>query len=346
MAKGKYSGYSRVVAVYKPVGMTSHDVVSRCRRIFGEKRVGHGGTLDPLASGVLLVCIGPATRLNPYLTDCDKSYRMGVLFGTSTTTDDSEGEILITASVSPNCKSIDFAQSYIEGLVGDHSQVPPVYSAIKVNGQKSYAAARKGNIIDLAPREFSIYSSKLNEVTVFDPGSIVATRCSEQNPVEWDVEMAVSKGTYMRAIARDIGKELHSAAHVSFLERTRIGNIALEECVTLEELEKDFSHAVIDPLRLIGCRFAFLNEHEEKLSNGASIPAHLVSLNYPVKDDMFDAECCVSSVFPSKEEPENHELVAFLVRSKLKALYRFDKEKNVYKPQCVFAIGVERGSGI
>lgn len=136
MAKRNSSGFSRLIGINKPIGMSSHDVVNRVRRIFNERRVGHAGTLDPLASGVLLVCVGPATRLDAFLVGHGKRYKMGVTFGISTTTDDSEGEILKEIPYSEQLQESNFAHTFVHNMVGKGTQIPPVYSAIKVNGKK------------------------------------------------------------------------------------------------------------------------------------------------------------------------------------------------------------------
>ena len=177
--------------------MTSHDVVNRCRRIFGEKRVGHTGTLDPLASGVLPICIGPATRLGAYLTGHDKAYRATIAFGVGTDTDDCEGTVTRTGEAPAEAGDRSFAEQAVEQMLGPQKQMPPAYSAIKVNGKKSYEAAREGHIIELSPRDIEVYSAKLIAVR---PG------VGEQLP-EWDVEFRVSKGTYIRALARDLGPQ-------------------------------------------------------------------------------------------------------------------------------------------
>ena len=150
MKRGE-SGLSLVVGVDKPSGMTSHDVVNRCRRIFGEKRVGHTGTLDPLASGVLPICIGPATRLGAYLTGHDKAYRATIAFGVGTDTDDCEGTVTRTGEAPVEAGDRSFAEQAVEQMLGPQKQMPPAYSAIKVNGKKSYEAAREGHIIELSP---------------------------------------------------------------------------------------------------------------------------------------------------------------------------------------------------
>ena len=217
-----------VLAVDKPSGMTSHDVVSRARRIFGEKRIGHTGTLDPLASGVLPLCVGPATRLDQFLTGHDKSYVVSVVFGAATDTDDCDGGVIRTGVVPDEVFDPFFASVFVGGLVGKSKQLPPVYSAIKVGGTKACDAARKGRVIDLAPRDIEVYSAELLGI-----GGADGTE-----PARWDIAFKVSKGTYIRALARDIGNSLGCPAHVGALRRTAAGAIGIADCVTLEVLEE------------------------------------------------------------------------------------------------------------
>ena len=164
MAKRTPSGISRVIGVDKPVGMSSHDVVNRVRKLYNERRVGHTGTLDPLASGVLTVCVGPATRLNPYLVDHDKTYLMAVELGSATATDDSEGSIIARGQIKDEFFDPSFAALKVSSLVGEHNQIPPAYSAIKVQGQRAYHAARSGKVIALEPRPIVVYSASFISV--------------------------------------------------------------------------------------------------------------------------------------------------------------------------------------
>ena len=339
MAKRGESGLSRLVAVNKPVGMSSHDVVNRCRKIFGERRVGHTGTLDPLASGVLVVCVGPATRLDAYMVGHGKRYRMGVRFGIGTETDDSEGAVTKQCPIPSEVYEEEYARTYVGGMVGQGTQIPPVYSAIKVNGRKSYDAARKGTVINLEPREFEIYDAKFVELREF-------TDEEGRSAVEWIVEMSVSKGTYMRAIARDMGRNLNTAAHVSSLERTISGTVVLEECATLEMLEEDPNCGTIDPLRALGVRYAFIREEAGKVANGSPLPESCVSLNEPISIDVFAPCCCTTSVFASSTPPEDGEVVGIVVQNHLKALYEYHESEHRYRSRCVFPIGVERGTAL
>ena len=339
MAKRGESGLSRLVAVNKPVGMSSHDVVNRCRKIFGERRVGHTGTLDPLASGVLVVCVGPATRLDAYMVGHGKRYRMGVRFGIGTETDDSEGAITKECPIPAEVYEEEYAKRYVQNMVGKGTQIPPVYSAIKVNGRKSYDAARKGSVINLEPREFEIYDAKFVELREF-------TDDEDRSAVEWVVEMSVSKGTYMRAIARDMGRDLKTAAHVSSLERTISGTVMLEECATLEMLEESPNCGTIDPLRALGVRYAFVREKADKVANGSPLALEDVRLNEPITIDVFAPCCCTTSVFASAEPPKDGEVVGIVVQNRLKALYEYHESEHRYRSRCVFSIGVERGTAL
>lgn len=340
MAKRGASGLSRLVALDKPVGMSSHDVVNVCRRIFGERRVGHTGTLDPLASGVLVVCVGPATRLDAYMVDHDKRYKMTVRFGSATDTDDSEGSVIKTRPIPEELYNESFARGVVNNLIGCGMQVPPVYSAIKVNGRKSYDAARKGSIINLEPRPFEVFDAQLCELrSSFD---------SDGQPLlEWVIDMSVSKGTYMRAIARDLGRDLKTAAHVSSLQRTAAGVVSLDDCITIEQLEEDPEAALLDPVRMLGLRYAFMRDGLDSLvQHGAPILQDKVALNEPIMTDIFAPCCCTTSVFPSLDQPSDGEVVALVADNRLKALYEYRESQHRYMARCVFSIGVERGTGL
>ena len=332
------SGLSLVVGVDKPAGMTSHDVVNRCRRIFGERRVGHTGTLDPLATGALLVCVGPATRLDAYLTGHSKRYTVRVAFGAATDTDDAAGQITRTASVPEKLYDPAFAADYVQSLEGTSQQLPPVYSALKVNGKKACDEARKGNVINLQPRQITVHSAQFLGM--------------EESPSEgllfWDVAFHVSKGTYIRSLARDMGLALGCPAHVSQLRRTSAGRLTLHDCVSLETLEELGPKAALDPLALLGMRFFFANgAAAAKVANGNAFSAGQVTLcqrNFPGVDSTMCA--CTSGVLESKEPPEPDEVVACVASNTLAALYRFDAGRNSFRSCCVFPQGVIRGQGI
>ena len=362
MAKRGSSGLSLLLAIDKPKGMTSHDVVNRCRKVFGEKRVGHTGTLDPLASGVLCVAVGPATRLDAYLSGHNKTYIMDIAFGCSTTTDDAEGEITTAGPVPDLLFDEEYAHQRVLTLVGAGKQLPPVYSAVKVGGQKSYAAARAGNIIDLKPRDFEVFSATLDAVFERRLGDLlqdsessleqdedqVASQDLDRIVPAWRVTMEVSGGTYMRSIARDLGKQLGCGAFVAELRRAALDTITLDDCVTLEQLEADPRSAVIDPLQLLPMRYAFVRDPEliAAIGNGNALPSDALSLNVMLAACLSNGCCCTTQVFPSPDPCVDGEIVALLVDNRIKALYQFDSAKERFCAQCVFPVGVERGSNL
>lgn len=330
------TGLSLVVGVDKPVGMSSHDVVNRCRRIFGEKRIGHTGTLDPLASGAMAVCIGPATKLSAHLTAHDKEYLARIVLGTATATDDREGEVLRELPVPAALHDEETARTVLEGLVGRHKQLPPAYSAVKVGGVKSYEAARKGNVIDLRPREIEIYRAQL-----------VGLGTDEAGRLCWDARFSVSAGTYIRSIARDLGTANGTCAHLGGLRRLRSGRLSLGQCVSLEALEKDPQAAVLDPVRLLGLRFLVVDDarRQKAVVNGGKLSVRGVRLLECL--DVADAQrydSCVPAVVTSQRPLVAGEEVAVLVDNKLLALYEYDGALDCLKSVCGFAQGVARGT--
>ena len=332
------SGLSLVVGIDKPSGMTSHDVVNRCRSVFDERRVGHAGTLDPLASGVLIVCVGPASRLSNYLVSDQKTYRFRVEFGTATDTDDAEGQIIRQGSVPDDVADPFFASRFVADLVGEHRQIPPVYSAIKVQGKKSYEAARQGNVIHLEPRDITVFDATLEGIQGMD-GSC---------PLAWDIVCRVSKGTYIRALARDIGHALGCPAHVSSLRRLQSGSVSLEDCVSLDTLESIGTRAALDPIRLLGYRFAYADEQiAQRIASGNPVSVDALTLCDRLSTDArWDYCACTTGVYESSDPPSDEELVSVLVQNRLQALYRYDGHSRRYQAACVFSTGVSRGTEI
>jgi tRNA pseudouridine55 synthase len=212
-----------IVVVDKPAGMTSHDVVGRCRRFFGTRKVGHAGTLDPMATGVLVIGIERATKILGLLTATDKSYAGTVRLGRTTSTEDAEGEVLQTVSAD-HVTDADVERA-VAGLRGDIDQIPSSVSAIKVEGQRAYKLAREGKSVELAARRVRIER--------FD---VVAVRHVPDGFVDVDVEVDCSSGTYIRALARDVGATLGVGGHLTALRRTRVGRFGLGEAHTLEHL--------------------------------------------------------------------------------------------------------------
>lgn len=214
-----------LIVVDKPAGMTSHDVVARIRRLAKTRRVGHGGTLDPMATGVLIIGVNRATRLLTYVIGSSKSYAATIRLGQSTITDDAEGEV--TASVPATDVGDAAVRAGLAAQVGEIDQVPSAVSAIKIDGKRAYKRVREGEAVELPARRVTI--SRLDVRDIRRPSPEV---------VDVDVEVDCSSGTYIRAIARDLGAALGVGGHLTALRRTAVGTITLDEAVTLEVLEK------------------------------------------------------------------------------------------------------------
>lgn len=210
---------SGILLVNKPVGPTSHDVVARIRKVAGMKRVGHAGTLDPFASGLLLVLLGQATRLAEYLIPLDKSYQARARLGIETTTHDPEGETVREDSSWSSLSAPDVAHA-LEGFHGRLLQEPPVYSAKKVRGESAHRRVRRGEDVRLEPTEVTVHEI---ELLAFQPPTV-------------EFHVRCSSGTYIRALARDLGRQLGPGAHLTGLIRTSIGPFPLEESVPLDSL--------------------------------------------------------------------------------------------------------------
>jgi tRNA pseudouridine55 synthase len=213
---------SGILNVNKPVGPTSFQVVGMVRRRSGVKRVGHAGTLDPMAGGVLLVCLGQASRVSEYLMGLPKAYRATVRLGASTTTYDAEGEVVREGDYAGVTRAV--VEEALAGFVGEIMQAPPAYSAVKVEGERAYRRARRGEDVAPAPRKTEVYRI---DVLRFEPPE-----------VEIDVECG--KGTYIRSLAHDLGEKLGCGAHLSALTRTRVGPFRIEDAIAMAELEAAF----------------------------------------------------------------------------------------------------------
>lgn len=216
-----------LLLVDKPAGVTSHDVVLAARRAFGERRIGHAGTLDPFATGLLVLLLGRATRLLPHLDGVPKEYRAVISFGRETDTDDLAGQ---TVREAPPPK-LEVVQNVLSSLTGTLQQVPPAYSAKRVQGRRAYDAARAGDVLELAPASVQVFEWRDLR---WDGGDLHAT-------------ILCGGGTYIRALARDLGRLTGSAAHLSALRRVRSGPFHVNDAVALEQLRAG-SAAVRPPL--------------------------------------------------------------------------------------------------
>ena len=208
------------IALDKPEGLGSTDAVTRVRRLYDAQKAGHAGTLDPLASGVLPIALGEATKTVPYLVEADKTYRFTLEWGVETASFDREGAVTARSDVRPSREQVEAA---LPAFVGAIQQVPPAYSAIKVDGERAYDLARAGAEFELAAREVTVHSAAVTDQPDAD---------------HVELEVACGKGTYVRAIARDLAAALGAHAHVSALRRTRVGRFEAAQAVTLAFLEE------------------------------------------------------------------------------------------------------------
>jgi tRNA pseudouridine55 synthase len=211
-----------ILNVDKPLGLTSHQVVVAVRKLSGQRRVGHAGTLDPLATGVLLLCLGKATRVSQYLMASPKAYRATVRLGISTTTHDAEGQITFRAEVCVQRRELEAA---LQAFIGHIDQVPPAYSAIKRKGKRMYELARQGISVQVPSRKVDVY----------------ALRLVDWAPPDVTLDVECGPGTYIRALARDLGRALGCGAHLVALRRTQSGQFSVKQAASMEALEGAFA---------------------------------------------------------------------------------------------------------
>lgn len=283
---------NKVILINKPSGMTSHDVVNRLRKIFGIKRIGHTGTLDPLARGLLVVCLGEATKLVPFLEQDDKVYDVEIMLGKATSTSDLAGEVVAEALV-PNF-SPEIIDQVLGQFTGEIVQTPPKYSAIKVEGKKLYEYARKNQAVEIPQRTVKIF--RLERTSELDYRDGLCT---------FRFVAHVSKGTYIRTLCEDIAKALELPGVMSDLVRIRCGKFHLSDASTLEEAEQN-------KLRFI------------PMLEALNLPVITVTEDMlkRVKNGM---------VLPAERFKEKLSQFAIADEGKLLAIYQFEENKNVYK---------------
>lgn len=294
---------SGVLAIDKPWGMTSHDVVSAVRAATGERRVGHAGTLDPAATGLLLVLLGPATRLERYLVGHTKRYAATIAFGRATDTEDAQGLVTETLPVPSEALAEPFARRVLAGFLGVRDQLPPAYSAIKQGGVTAYRRARAGETVVLQPRSIEVFAAEITGIN--------------QEQATWDVLFEVSKGTYIRSLARDIGRAAGTVAHLAALRRLRVGDLDVAAATSLPEVEAAAECGTIealmcDPVGLLGMPVVALDP--EAIRDGRPVSAEGLDL-------------------------AEGQAVA-IASDKLYAVYRRRQDRLV--PETVFATGVTR----
>ena len=283
-----------LIIINKEKNMTSHDVVSRARRILKTKRIGHTGTLDPNATGVLVLCVDEGTKLVPYLEQDSKTYYAEVILGLETDTYDITGNIV---KEDHRDFSVDEINEVLKSFVGTYNQLPPIYSSIKVNGKKLYQYARNNEKVEIQPRPVNINFIFWNN-EIYDYNGFKSIK----------IEVDVSKGTYIRSLCHDIGEKLNCCACMGELERTRSGKFHIEQAVTLEDLENG-NYKVVEMLDALNYPVINIDNDEllKKVNNGMKIKSYIVE-----------------NILKSKPE-----LITFVVDNRLKAIYELENE--IYK---------------
>jgi tRNA pseudouridine55 synthase len=270
-------GIDGLIVVDKPAGMTSHDVVAHVRRLARTRRVGHGGTLDPMATGVLVVGVGRATRLLTYVIGTEKAYAATIRLGRATVTDDAEGEVL--ASMPADGVTDQAIRAGLAAMTGEIDQVPSAVSAVKIDGRRAYQRVRGGEDVRLAARRVTV--SRLDVLAI--------RRDVDGQPgvVDVDVDVACSSGTYVRAIARDLGDALRVGGHLTALRRTAVGGFTLAEAVTLDALAErgdPVTMSMADAARRCFPGRKTDADEARVLSHGGPLPAVGISGPYAVFD--------------------------------------------------------------
>lgn len=301
-----------IMNIYKEKGYTSHDVVAKLRGILRQKKIGHTGTLDPEAEGVLPVCLGAGTKLCDMLTDKNKTYRAVLLLGQTTDTQDTTGEVLTRHEIRVSEQEVCEA---VESFVGEYDQIPPMYSALKVNGKKLYELAREGKTVERRPRRVQITEIRIEEIRL--PRVTMTVTCS--------------KGTYIRTLCQDIGERLGCGGCMEQLTRTRVGIFSIEESLTLSQVEElvkngDLTQAVrtVDAMFPDQPAFQTVPEADRMLYNGNMLLTRQVRLKEGKE------ECCSGShkthgtvrMYDSKEQ--------------FCGIYAYRAERDCYQPEKMF----------
>lgn len=257
-----------IVIINKSKGYTSHDIVAKVKKITGEK-VGHTGTLDPLATGVLPLLIGKGTLCSKYLMNHDKTYKVILKLGIKKSTGDEEGEILQEKSVDKNILEERNVNNILNSFLGEQEQIPPIYSAIKVDGKKLYEYARKGQEVEIKPRKITIYAIRLLKI--------------DKEKKEIEFEVSCSKGTYIRSLCEDIAKKMGTIGYMKELQRTQVGTFTLEQSILIEDLTKETIKEHIITIEDLFKKLENIELNERKLQlflNG-------VKLSFDLKDGIY-----------------------------------------------------------
>ena len=263
-----------VILINKEKNISSFGVVAKVRKILNIKKVGHSGTLDPNATGLLPILIGNGTKISKYLIEHDKTYIAKLKLGIKTTTADGEGDILEKDDFKLNKKNEDLYKNVFNSFIGKSTQIPPIYSAIKVDGKKLYEYARKNEEVEIKPREIEIYNIKIISIN-YDENEI-------------DFEVSCSKGTYIRTLCEDIAKKLETCGYMKELKRTRVDNFRIEDSISLEELEQNKDNEEFLKNNVISIEKVFENKNKINLNKRKTeLFLNGVKLTYNLEDDIY-----------------------------------------------------------
>lgn len=263
-----------VILINKEKNISSFGVVAKVRKILNIKKVGHSGTLDPEATGLLPILIGNGTKISKYLIEHDKTYIAKLKLGIKTTTADGEGDILEKDNFKLDKKDEKFYIEIFNSFIGKSTQIPPIYSAIKVDGKKLYEYARKNEEVEIKPREIEIYNIKIISIN-YDENEI-------------DFEVSCSKGTYIRTFCEDIAKKLETVGYMKELKRTRVDNFRIEDAITLEELESNKNNEEYLKNKIISIENIFENKNKINLNERKKeLFLNGVKLTHDLKDDIY-----------------------------------------------------------
>ncbi len=292
-----------IINVYKEKGYTSHDVVAKLRGILKQKKIGHTGTLDPDAVGVLPVCLGKGTRLCDMLTDEKKTYVAGLLLGMETDTQDTSGTVLKTEDTTALTR--EQVEMTIASFVGNQMQIPPMYSALKINGKKLYELAREGKVVERKARPVTFYEIKILDMHL----------------PHVKIEVTCSKGTYIRTLCHDIGQKLGCGGCMESLERTKVGRFLIEDSLTLKEIEALRNQQVQSEDHMDKETYSFIHTVESMFS-------HLKAVKVPESLDkaLYNGNnCCYRYDLESGEEVRMYTSIGEFI-----GIYRYEREKNLF----------------
>lgn len=301
--------YNGLICVYKEPGFTSFDVVAKLRGILKQKKIGHTGTLDPQAEGVLLVCLGSGTKLVNMLEDRSKEYRCKMLLGVETDTEDTTGTILNTKDVTVSEEMVTEA---CLSFIGDYAQIPPMYSALKVNGKKLYELARQGEVIERKARNIYIHDLNIEDISL--PYVTFTVSCS--------------KGTYIRSLCRDIGAKLGCGATMEHLTRTRVGHFDISNAKTLDEIEQYRDNETIDDY-IVSIEDIFSELDSVHVNNDS---ARFIDNGNPLT---------LSNMCEINITPENDKLYrVYNSQGLFCAVYKYNSDNHLFMPEKMFSTKV------